>query len=85
MMKQIILFSKCTDEYYEGRERHVEYGEVRPGPVARVDAADVVEVVKEVVDAVDVAHDDELDEGDEQVGPAGGVVVKKVNQVTAAL
>lgn len=55
------------------------------GPEARVELEDVVEVVEEVLDAVDVGDDDQLGEADEQVGPAGGVVVKQVEQVAAAL
>ena len=45
----------------------------------------VEEVFAEGLDAVDVGDDQQLAQPDEQVRPAGGVVVEQVDQVSATL
>lgn len=72
----------CHDQ---GRQRQVEELQVHVGPVAGSEAEDGAEVPEEGLDAVDVAEDEQLHQCDEQVGPAGGVVVQEVDQVAPAL
>ena len=45
-------------------------------PDTRIEADHVIEVSEETLDAVNIADDDHLRKGDEEVRPAGGVVVE---------
>lgn len=70
------------DEWGQGQ---VDEHEVGLAPHAGVELRDVIEIVQEVLDAVHVGNDDQLHQPDEQVRPAGGVVVEKVQEVAATL
>ena len=58
---------------------------MRLEPQSRAEALDVLQVAVEVADAVHPVHGQHLHQADEEVRPAGGVVVQQVDDVAAAL
>ena len=58
---------------------------MRLEPQSRREALDVLQVTVEVADAVHPVHGQHLHQANEQVRPAGGVVVQQVYDVAATL
>ena len=75
------MLGKKPENIYQNNERgqeHVDKEEWIFEPVLGVESNHMLEVSQIVIDPIDVRHDDQLCQSDEQVGPAGGIVIQQV-------
>ena len=76
-----MLEEKKPENIYQNNEwgqEHVDKEEWIFEPVLGVESNHMLEVSQIVIDPIDVRHDDQLSQSDEQVGPAGGIVIQQV-------